>query len=192
MRRTIGYAAMLAATALLVAGAGAAGEGELPPHITKEDLAKDNQLFLSWASKAMKWEEPTDPVKIAGPRYFVGTAGLSAFLFVTSEGHILFNTGMPSSGPMIVESLRRLGFKPEDIRILINGHAHADHAGAFAYLKEVSGAQLTVMKEDVQAIEDGGKEHFHYGWDWQVMGFPPAEVVRILRDRDTIRMGDVC
>ena len=58
MRRTIGYAAMLTATALLVAGAGAAGAGELPPHITKEDLAKDNKLFLSLASKSLKWGSP--------------------------------------------------------------------------------------------------------------------------------------
>jgi metallo-beta-lactamase class B len=148
MHRTLGYAVMLAATPLLVAGAGAAGAGELPPHLTKEDLAKDNKLFLSLASKALQWEEPTDPVQIAGPLYFVGTVGLGAFLFATPDGHMLFNTGMPSSGPMIVESIRRLGFKPEDIRLLINGHAHVDPAGALAYMKEVSGAQLAIMKED--------------------------------------------
>ena len=58
----------------------------------------------------------TDPVKIVGQLYFVGTKGLSSWLFVTSEGKILLDTGTPNSGPMIVESIRKLGFKPEDIK----------------------------------------------------------------------------
>lgn len=31
-----------------------------------------------------------------------------------------------------MKSIRRLGFDPKDIKILINGHGHSDHAGAFA------------------------------------------------------------
>ena len=80
----------------------------------------------------------------------MGTKGLGSYLFVTSEGNILFNTGMPSSGPMIVESIKKLGFKPEDIKVIINGHAHCDHAGAFAYLKELTGACVAIMREDAQ------------------------------------------
>jgi metallo-beta-lactamase class B len=71
----------------------------LPPNLTKEDLAKDNNLFLSLARKVLKWDEPTEPIKIVGPLYFVGTMGLSSWLFTTPEGHILLNTGMPTSGP---------------------------------------------------------------------------------------------
>ena len=92
---------------------------------------------------------------------------------------------------MIEESIRKLGFRVEDIKVIINGHAHSDHAGAIASLKEKSGAQLAVMREDVPAMEDGGKDDFYYGWDWKVMGFPPAKVDRILREGDTIRMGEV-
>lgn len=90
---------------------------ELPEKFpTKEDLANNNKLFITLASKTLKWDEPTDPVKIVGQLYFVGTKGLSSWLFVTSEGNILLNTGRPNSGPMIVESIRKLGFKPEDIK----------------------------------------------------------------------------
>ena len=110
------------------------------------------------------------------------------FLFTTSEGHILMNTGMPSSGPMIVESIRKLGFRPEDIKIMINGHAHIDHAGAFAYLKQQFGAQLAVMKDDVAAMESGDKDDFKYANDFV---YPPVKVDRVLRDGDTIKMGDV-
>jgi metallo-beta-lactamase class B len=165
---------------------------ELPKTLpTKEELAKNNKLFIELASKALHWEEPTVPIRIVGPLYFIGTRGLSSWLFVTSEGNILLNTGTPNSGEMIVASIRKLGFKPEDIKFIINGHGHSDHAGAFAYLKKISGAQIAIMDEDVAMIEDGGKSDFHYGKDWQIMGQPPVKVDRVLRDGDTIRLGDV-
>jgi metallo-beta-lactamase class B len=155
---------------------------------TKEDLAKDNRLFLALAIKAFKWEEPADPVTIAGPVHFVGTRGLGAFLITTSEGHILMNTGMPSSGPMIAESIRKLGFKPGDIKLMVNGHAHIDHAGAFAFFKEQFGAPLAVMKDDVAAMESGDANDFKYGNDFV---YPAVKVDRVLRDGDRIRMGEV-
>ena len=98
------------------------------------------------------------------------------------------NTGMPSSGPMIVESIRKLGFRPEDIKLMINGHAHIDHAGAFAFFKQQYGAQLAVMKDDVAAMESGDPGDFKYANDFV---YPPVKVDRILRDGDTIPMGDV-
>jgi metallo-beta-lactamase class B len=98
------------------------------------------------------------------------------------------NTGMPSSGPMIVESIRKLGFRPEDIKLMINRHAHIDHAGAFAFLKERFGAQLAVMKDDVAAMESGDKDDFKYANDFV---FPGVKVDCVLRDGDTIKIGDV-
>jgi len=161
----------------------------LPPNLpTKEQLANDNNLFITLAKKALKWEEPTEPVRIVGPIYFVGTRGLGVFLFATAEGHILMNTGMPSSGPMIVDSIRKLGFKPEDIKIMINGHAHVDHAGAFAFMKKQFGPQLAVMRDDVAAMESGDRDDFKYGNDLTYEG---VKVDRVLRDGDTVRLGDV-
>jgi metallo-beta-lactamase class B len=161
----------------------------LPSNLpTKEQLANDNNLFIALAKKTLKWEEPAEPAKIVGPIYFVGTKGLGVFLFTTSEGHILMNTGMPSSGPVIVESVRKLGFRPEDIKLMINGHAHIDHAGAFAFLKQQFSAQLAVMKDDVEAMESGDKNDFKYANDFV---YPPVKVDHILRDGDTIKMGDV-
>lgn len=164
---------------------------ELPKGLTAADLAKNNKLFIELANKALHWDEATDPVKIVGPLYFVGTRGLGSWLFVTSEGNILLNTGTPKSGPLIVASIRKLGFKPEDIKIIINGHGHSDHVGAFAYLKDLSKAQVAIMQPDVAMVEDGGKSDFHYGQDWQVMGQPPVKVDRTLRSGDTVRLGEV-
>jgi metallo-beta-lactamase class B len=164
---------------------------EIPKNLTKEDLAKNNKLFIELATKALHWDEPTDPVKIVGPLYFVGTRGLGAYVFATSDGLILFNTGTPKSGPLIAESIKTLGFKPEDIKIIINGHGHSDHFGAGAYMKSLSKAQVAIMEGDVAMVEDGGKSDFHYGHDWQIMGQPPVKVDRILRDGDTVKLGDV-
>lgn len=177
---------LLLAAALLGGGASAQ---VLPKQLpTAAELANDNALFLKVARKALHWEEPEEPVHIAGPIYFVGTKGLGVFLFATGDGLILMNTGMPSSGPMIEESIRKLGFRPEDIKIIINGHAHIDHAGAIAYLKEKYGATLAVMREDVAAMESGDKDDFKYADDFV---YPPARVDRVLRDGDTVRLGDV-
>ncbi|RDL52486.1 Metallo-beta-lactamase L1 type 3 [Ensifer sp. M14] len=192
MRKTVALAGLLFSVMPLPCPASLAVAQDVSrPLPTKEDLAKNNKLFITLARKALKWDEPAEPIKMVGPLYFVGTKGLSSFLFVTQEGHILLNTAMPETGQLIVESIRKLGFKPEDIKIIINGHAHSDHAGAFAYIKAISGAELAVMEPDVAQMEDGGKSDFHYGTDWKIMGFPPVKVDRILRDGDTVRLGDV-
>jgi metallo-beta-lactamase class B len=189
MPNAIRTASVSFAPAFLLDLATQSGSEALPPNLpTKEQLANDNNLFLSLARKVLKWEEPTEPIRIVGPLYFVGTKGLGVFLFATSEGHVLMNTGMPSSGPMIVDSVRKLGLRPEDIKIMINGHAHVDHAGAFAYLKQQFGAQLAVMKEDVAAMESGDRDDFKYANDFV---YPGVKVDRILRDGDTIRMGAI-
>lgn len=179
----------LIAMAMLFGSVGQTGSQDLPANLpTKKQLADDNNLFITLAKKALKWEEPEEPFRIVGPIYFVGTKGLGCFLITTPEGHILMNTGMPSSGPMIEESIRTLGFDPADITLMINGHAHVDHAGAFAYLKEKYGATLAVMREDVAAMESGDKGDFKYADDFI---YPPAKVDRVLSDGDTVRMGDV-
>jgi metallo-beta-lactamase class B len=116
-RHWVGLAAA-AAVALSMAVAPPAAQQQ-PPNPTKEDLAKDNKLFMTLARKSLKWDLPTEPAKVVGPLHYVGTAGLASYLFATKEGHILFNTGMPDSGPMIVESIRKLGFDPKDIKILV-------------------------------------------------------------------------
>ena len=178
--------------AILLAFSAQAQAQQVPSaNLTKEDLAKDNRLFITMARKALKWDEPTDPVKIVGSLYYVGTAGLASYLFATSEGHILFNTGMPESGPLIEASIKKLGFDPKDIKTIINGHGHSDHAGAIAYFKQLTGAQIAIMEADIPLIEDGGKSDFHYGRDWQIMGQPPVKVDRVLRDGDTVHLGDV-
>ena len=115
LRRVAGLATAAGVSLYLAAAPPAAQQR--PP--TKEELAKDNKLFLTLARQTLKWDIATEPSKIVGPLHHVATAGLSSYLFATREGHILFNTGMPESGPMIVASIQKLGFDAKDIKIMI-------------------------------------------------------------------------
>ena len=57
---------------------------------------------------------------------------------------------MPGSGPLIEASIRKLGFDPRDVRLILAGHAHVDHVGGHAYLKKISGAKVAMMREEVE------------------------------------------
>lgn len=87
-----------------------------------------------------------------------------------------------------MDSIRKLGFRPQDIKVMIVGHAHIDHAGALAYLKELTGAQVAVMQDDVAAMESGDRNDFKYGNDFV---YPAVNVDRVLRDGDTVKLGDI-
>src|SRR5688572_25199756 len=136
--RQVSFTLLLCAALMVSASTRAFGQG-VP---SREELANNPPLFLEVARKALKWDEPAEPTKIVGPIYSVGTKGLSVFLIKTTEGLILINTAMPGSGPMTEEAIRKLGFDPKDIKLLLVGHAHSDHAGAHAYLQKLSGAKV--------------------------------------------------
>jgi metallo-beta-lactamase class B len=131
-----------------------------PQQPTKEDLANNPPLFLELARKALKWDEPAEPVKIVGPIYSVGSKGLGVFLIRTTEGLILINTAMPGSGPLTEDAIRKLGFDPKDIKLLLVGHAHRDHAGATVYFKKKYGARIAMIVEEKDLFESGGNSTF--------------------------------
>jgi metallo-beta-lactamase class B len=158
--------------------------------ISRDSLAKNPQLFLKAAVKQLRWTEPEEPTHIVGPIYFVGTKGLASYLFNTTQGLILLYTGMPGSGPMIEQSIRKLGFNPKDIKYILSGHAHTDHAGGHAYMKKISGAKVAIMAEEKELLESGGKIDFNYGKIAEFW-FEPVQADIILHDGDMIKLGDV-
>src|SRR2546425_12778317 len=102
------------------------------------------------------------PHKIIGNIYYVGTRTLSSFLVVTPQGNILIDSTYERNVPTIQKSVEQLGFKFSDIKILLGTHAHGDHQEGDALVKQLTGAQVMVMAEDVpalQGIKPGGKEH---------------------------------
>src|SRR5712692_3677872 len=102
------------------------------------------------------------PHKIIGNIYYVGTRTLTSFLVVTPQGAILINSTYERNVPVIQKSVEQLGFKFSDIKILLGNHAHGDHQEGDALVKQLTGAQVMAMAEDVpalKAIKPGGKEH---------------------------------
>jgi len=136
-----------------------------------------------------EWSQPFAPFKIAGNLYYVGSKGLANYLITTPQGHILINSDLETTVPMIRENVEKLGFKFSDVKILLISHAHWDHDAGSAKIKELTGAKYMVMEGDVPVVESGGKADFHYGSDPGAR-YPPAKVDRVLHDGDQVRLGD--
>ncbi len=135
------------------------------------------------------WTEPFPAFRVAGNLYYVGSKGLASYLITTPEGHILINSDLEANVPMIRASMKSLGFKFNDIRILLISHAHSDHCGASATIKRLTGAKYMVMEGDVDVVESGGKRDFYYGNDPEAL-FSATKVDRVLRDGDEVKLGD--
>jgi len=135
------------------------------------------------------WSEPFPPFRIAENFYYVGTRGLANYLVTTPEGHILVNSDLESSVPLVRDSVEKLGFKFGDIKILLISHAHYDHDAGSAKIKEMTGAKYMVMEPDVDVVESGGKTDFFYGTNQSTL-YPPTTVDRVLHDGDEVKLGD--
>lgn len=134
------------------------------------------------------WIKPTAPVKIGDNLYYVGSEGLAAYLIVTPKGLILIDGTMEQNVPAIEANIRALGFKLSDVDILLNTHAHFDHAAGLARLKTDTGAGLLASAGDKPLLERGvypGSEEV--AW----LRFPPVKVDHVLKDRDTVTLGGV-
>lgn len=135
------------------------------------------------------WTEPFPPHRVIGNVYYVGSKGLASYLITTPQGHILINSSLETSVPLIKDSVEKLGFHFSDIKILLISHAHGDHCAGSARIKEMTGARYFVMDSDVPVIESGGKADFQYGAS-SGAHFTPTKVDRVLHDGDEVRLGD--
>ena len=136
-----------------------------------------------------EWAKPYEPFRMVGNVYYVGTADLACYLITTPKGHILINTGLAASAPMIEANINKAGFKLADIKILLTTQAHWDHNGAMAEIKTKTGAKLMVNEKDVSSMEDGGNSDYAYGGSGST--FAPVKVDRSLRPNDIIKLGDM-
>jgi len=144
----------------------------------------DEAIRKSWA----EWNAPFKPFRIMGNVYYVGPAGVSSFLVTTPAGHILIDTGFEMTVPRIQASVSQLGFKLTDIKIVLNSHAHLDHAGGDARMKQLTGAQLMASEADAALLASGGTNDFTPYSD-ELKQFPPVKVDRLLRDGDVVSLG---
>jgi metallo-beta-lactamase class B len=140
------------------------------------------------AQQPANWTEPFPPHKIAGNLYYVGSKDLASYLIATPEGHVLINSSLVESVPLIRASVEKLGFKFTDIKILLISHAHSDHCAGSAGIKKLTNARYMVMEGDAAAVESGGATKSRLG-KADYTQFPPAKVDRMLKDGDEVRIG---
>src|SRR5437016_11419761 len=128
--------------------------------------------------------QPVEPFRIIGNIYYVGARNIASYLITTPEGDIMIDTGTKEMHDVIRANVATLGFKLQDIKILLSGHAHFDHVQGHAAMQKATGAKVMAIGEDAAALSSGmdksplGDE----GWE-------PVKVDRVLKDGDTVTVG---
>lgn len=140
-----------------------------------------------------EWNKAQEPFRVFGNTYFVGVAGLGSMLVTSDQGLILLDGGLAQSAPLIDASIRKLGFRTEDVRLIVNSHAHFDHAGGIAALQRASGARVAASASGARAIEGGQPtaDDPQYGLGREANAFPSVKHVRAVADGETLRVGDL-
>jgi metallo-beta-lactamase class B len=128
--------------------------------------------------------QPVEPFRIIGNIYYVGARNIASYVITTPQGDIMIDTGTKEMHPVILANLAKLGFKPQDIKILLSGHAHFDHVQGHAAMQKATGAKVMALGDDAAALSSG-KDRSPLGDE----GWEPVKVDRVLKDGDTVSLG---
>ncbi len=136
------------------------------------------------------WSVPQTPFKVYGNTYYVGTHGLSSILIDSGAGLVLIDGTLEQSASQIAANIRTLGFRIQDVKLILNSHAHYDHAGGIAELQRLSGATVVASKWSAAVLSKGdvAKDDPQYG---QLQPIPPVAHVRTLRDGEVLHLGNL-
>ena len=141
-------------------------------------------------AQCAEWNAPQRPFRLHGDTYFVGTHGLSAILITSPQGHVLIDGGLPQSAPLIRASIESLGFHMRDVRLILNSHAHYDHAGGIAELQRAAGARVAASAWSAGVMRKGAS----MPGDPQLsiaFGYPAVSGVETFTFEDTLRVGPI-
>lgn len=140
------------------------------------------------AQDKTSWTRPVEPFRIVDHVYYVGTGGVSAYLITSGHRAILLDGTLAQNAPLIERNIEQLGFRLKDVKIIVNSHAHFDHAGAIGRLRHDTGAIFYASAGDRWALEHG--EH-DSDTDYARGHFPPVHVDHVIRDGEVVALGDV-
>ena len=161
----------------------------LPSLLTAFVCTALGQTSPSSCKQCAEWNRPQKPFRIFGNTYYVGPHGLSSVLITSDAGHVLIDGALPESAPLIVANIQELGFRIEDVKIIVNSHVHSDHAGGIAELQRLSGARILASKWSAAAMRHGGvgRDDPQYG---SITGIAPIKKkVEELQDGETFKIG---
>lgn len=143
-------------------------------------------VFAQKTETERSWNQPVEPFKIAGSVYYVGASDITSYLITTPKGHILIDSGFTETVPQIKANIQKLGFKLADVKILLNSHAHYDHAGGLAELKRLTGARLMISEQDAELLANGGLKDPNFGDRFEFEGIRADET---FRDGKKVKLG---
>ena len=132
--------------------------------------------------------QPFPPYQIIGNVYYVGASDITSYLITTPAGHILINSGYENTPPIIADGIRKLGFKLNDVKILLNGQAHFDHVAGLRALQKATGAAVWSSEREVVVLESGGAKDTRFGKEFR---YPPVHVDHVVRDGEEVKLGGV-
>jgi len=147
------------------------------------------QHRTSSCSNCAEWNQAQPPFRIFGNTYYVGTHGLSSVLIVSPAGDVLIDGDLPESAPEIAGNIKSLGFRLQDVKLIVNSHVHFDHAGGIAELQRQSGARVAASPWSAEVLRNGGVGR----GDPQrgtITGIAAVKRVRTLHDGERFQVGD--
>ncbi|MCO5737210.1 MULTISPECIES: L1 family subclass B3 metallo-beta-lactamase [Stenotrophomonas maltophilia group] len=134
------------------------------------------------------WLQPMAPLQIADHTWQIGTEDLTALLVQTADGAVLLDGGMPQMASHLISNMKVRDVAPQDLRLILLSHAHADHAGPVAELKRRTGAMVVANAESAVLLARGGSNDLHFG---DSITFPPASTDRIIMDGEVVTVGGI-
>lgn len=137
------------------------------------------------------WNAGLDPFKVYGNTYYVGTRALSSVLIASDQGHILLDGALAQSAEQIDAHIRTLGFRLRDVKLIVNSHAHFDHAGGIHALQAASGATVAASRSSADALKRGENtvDDPQYGFGHDSNEFPRVPRVKIVTDGEQLHVG---
>ncbi|WP_454886456.1 subclass B3 metallo-beta-lactamase [Sphingomonas oryzagri] len=158
--------------------------------VTPARSADDPLLHPIASEHAKEWLMPQPPTRIYGNTYLVGFGGLNVGLIKTSAGLILIDGAVPQAVHDIEANIRTLGFKLEDVKLILSTEPHFDHAGGLAALSRDTGATVIASAPAAIVLRQGRSNADDPQMAW-LEPYPPVTRLRAVRDGEAIRLGGV-
>ena len=142
---------------------------------------------IASAAQPPQWTQPVQPFRIAPGVYYVGTKGLAAYLITSKQGAILLDGTVQENARLIERNIETVGVPLGRVKLIVSDHAHHDHVGAIARIKQDTGAQFVASAGDALAL---GRGLPRGDTDYAATAFAPIKVDRVIQDGQSIAVGD--
>jgi metallo-beta-lactamase class B len=142
-------------------------------------------------SHCHEWNQPQTAFRLHGNTFYVGTKRLSAVLIAGNDGLVLLDGGLPQSAPLIRRNIESLGYRMRDVKLIVDSHAHFDHAGGIAALRAWSGATVAASPSGAAVLRAGTVGRDDPQYEIPPFRVPPVHDVQEVQDGETLRVGDI-